>query len=435
MTMTSPTPATVLRITRRLSWLFFALFALSVRLSAAPQFVNEAELVDRVITLIDRRLALMPEVAAVKFRQQQPVADPARERVVLAQSVADARALQLDHDAARAFFSVQIQMARAVQEYRFARWQSPAEQPPAARDLITMLRPELDALGRELLPAVYLAGPALAATPAATLRTRLDHLLRHTGVTPDQLASLAQALGALRITAAPTWATLQRAGVLRIGTTGDYAPFSDDHGGSLRGLDIDLAQSLAKAWGLRAVFVRTTWPTLMADLAARRFDLAASGISITPERRQRADFSAAYLFDGKTPIARRADAARFSSHEKIDQPGVRVIVNPGGTNERFAREHLKRATIVLHPDNRTIFQEIAAGRSDVMITDGIEVRLQSRRLPALSGTMPEPFTRAGKAILLPAGSDLTARVDTWLTPQITHGQIAERLEQALTESL
>lgn len=426
--------ASPLRRTCLLPWLFLALLTLSVRALAAPQFVNESELLDRVITLIDRRLALMPEVAAVKFRSQQPVADPARERVVLEQSVADARALQLDHDAARAFFSVQIQMARAVQEHCFTRWQSPAEPPPAARDLVTVLRPELDALGRELLPAVYLAGPALAATPAATLRTRLDHLLRHTGVTPDQLTTLAQALGALRITAAPTWATLQRAGVLRVGTTGDYAPFSDDHGGSLRGLDIELAQTLAKTWGLRAVFVRTTWPTLMADLAARRFDLAASGISITPERRQRADFSTAYLFDGKTPIARRADAARFSSLEKIDQPGVRVIVNPGGTNERFVREHLKHATIVLHPDNRTIFQEIVADRADVMITDGIEVRLQSRRLPALGGTMPEPFTRAGKAILLSAGSDLTARVDTWLTPEITHGRIAERLEQALTES-
>ncbi len=434
MTMTSPNPATVLRITHRLSWLFFALLALSVRLSAAPQFVNETELVDRVIALIDRRLALMPEVAAVKFRQQQPVADPARERVVLDQSVADARALQLDHEAARAFFSVQIQMARAVQEHRFARWQSQAEPPPAARDLVTVLRPELDAIGRELLPAVYLASPALTETPADTLRPRVDRLLRHAGITPDQLTTLAQALHTLRLTAAPTWTTLQRTGVLRVGTTGDYAPFSDDHGGSLRGLDIELAQALAKAWGLRIVFVRTTWPTLMTDLTKRRFDLAASGVSITPERRRLADFSAAYLFDGKTPIARREAAAQFSSLEKIDQPGVRVIVNPGGTNERFARENLQRATITLHPDNRTIFQEIVAGRADVMITDGIEVRLQSRRLPALAGTMPEPFTRAGKAILLPAGSDLTARVDNWLTPQITRGQIAERLEQALTDS-
>lgn len=430
MTLIAP-PTSALRRTCRAAGLFLALAVLAARLAAAPQFVSETELIDRVIGLIDRRLALMPEVAAVKFRQHQPVADPVREGVVLAQTVADAQAMNLEGEAARAFFSVQIRLARAVQEHGFDRWRTRAEAPPPARDLVTVLRPELDAIGRELLPAVYLAGPALTEMPAATLRPRLAPLLRQPGVTDALLAELAAALGALRITAAPTWATLQRVGVLRVGTTGDYAPFSEEHGGELRGVDIALAQALAQAWGVRVVFVRTSWPTLMADLGRRRFDLAASGISVTPERQRVADFSTAYLFDGKTPIARRAEAAQFSSLEAIDRPGVRVIVNPGGTNERFVREHLSRATIMLHPDNRTIFQEITAGRADVMITDSIEVRLQTRRHPDLAATMAEPFTRAGKALLLPPGSELTARVDRWLAPQVDRGEIGARLEQAL----
>jgi cyclohexadienyl dehydratase len=345
--------------------------------------------------------------------------------------VADAQAMNLDGVAARAFFSVQIRLARAVQAHCFERWRTGAEPPPAARDLVTVLRPALDVLGRELLPAVYLASSALAARPIPTLHSQVASRLRRPGTTEDLLAELTRALSALRLTAAPTWATLQRVGVLRVGTTGDYAPFSDDRGGELRGLDIALAQDLSKAWGVSVVFVRTSWPTLMDDLGQRRFDLAASGISITAERQRLADFSAAYLFDGKTPIARRADAARFSSLEAIDQPGVRMIVNPGGTNERFTREKITRATIVLHPDNRSIFQEIIAGRADVMMTDGIEVRLQTRRYPELAGTMAEPFTRAGKAILLAPGSELTARVDAWLVQPVNRGQIAERLERAL----
>jgi cyclohexadienyl dehydratase len=430
----SADPSYALRRTRRSACLFLGLAVLVVRLAAAPQFVSESELIDRVIDLIDRRLALMPEVAAGKFQQGQPIADPDRERIVLKQSVADARALQFEPEAAHAFFSVQIRLARAVQEHCFEHWRIRGEQMPTARDLVAVLRPELDAIGRELLPAVYLASSALTEMPVASLRPRVARLSRQPGATDGLLAELASALGALRLTAAPTWVTLQRVGILRVGTTGDYAPFSEERGGELRGLDIELAQNLAKRWGLRVVFVRTSWPTLMADLGQRRFDLAASGISTTPERQKVANFSAAYLFDGKTPIARREDAARFSSLEKIDQPGVRVIVNPGGTNERFTREHIKRAIIVLHPDNRTIFQEIIAGRADVMITDGIEVRLQSQRHPELAATMAEPFTRAGKAILLPAGSDLTAEVNAWLVPQVTRGQIAGRLEQALTEA-
>lgn len=400
-------------------------------LGAAPRYVTDDELVERVVGLVERRLALMPEVAAVKYRQQQPVADPAREQVVLDQSVADAQALQLDGEAARAFFSVQIRLARAVQEHWIARWRTSGETPPAARDLVTTLRPELDALGRELLPAVWLASPVLTELPTEGLRTRVERLRQQAGASQDLLDELSKALGALRTTGAPTWASLQRVGVLRVGTTGDYAPFSDDRGGTLRGFDIDLAQDLAEAWGLRVVFVHTTWPTLMADLAKRRFDLAASGISITAERQRVAEFSVAYHYDGKTPIVRRADVARYTSLAQIDQPGVRVVVNPGGTNERFARENLKRATIVPHPDNRTIFDEIVAGRADVMMTDGIEVRLQERRQPALKAATTEPFTRTGKAVLLLPGSELTARVDAWLSPQVTNGQVATRLEHAL----
>jgi cyclohexadienyl dehydratase len=407
------------------------LLLLAVPLSAAPQFVRDTDLVDRVIDLMDRRLALMPEVAATKFRQQKAIVDPARERVVLDQSVANAQALQLDADGARAFFSVQIAMATAVQEHLTARWRAEAVQPPPARDLVKEIRPELDVLGRELLPAVYLASAALTNLPAEALQTRLTRLRRHTGPTEEQFAELARALAALRLTGAPTWATLQRAHVLRVGTTGDYAPFSEDRGGTLQGLDIALAESLAQSWNVSVVFVHTSWPSLMDDLAKHRFDLALSGVTITPERQHQADFSTPYYFDGKTPIARRENAARFSSLAQIDQPGVRVIVNPGGTNERFAREHLKRATLLVHPDNRTIFDELIAGRADVMITDGVEVQLQERRHPELKGTMAEPFTRTGKAVLLPPKSDLTPHVDAWLKPQLDQGQIAEQLARTL----
>jgi hypothetical protein len=66
-----------------------------------------------------------------------------------------------------------------------------------------------------------------------------------------------------------------------------------------------------------------------------------------------------------------------------------------------------------------------------MITDGIEVRVQERRHPELRGTMSEPFTRTGKAYLLPPGSELTGRVDAWLKPQVENGAVAEQLARLL----
>ena len=55
------------------------------------------------------------------------------------------------------------------------------------------------------------------------------------------------------------------------------------------------------------------------------------GVSVTLERAKKGFFSAPYLREGKTPIARCADKDKYQTLAEIDRPGVRVIANPGGT--------------------------------------------------------------------------------------------------------
>jgi len=56
----------------------------------------------------------------------------------------------------------------------------------------------------------------------------------------------------------------------------------------------------------------------------------------------------------------------------------RHAVNPGGTNEAFAKAHFPHAKLEALPDNRTIFDDLAEGHGDVMVTDGAEVDYQAR---------------------------------------------------------
>jgi cyclohexadienyl dehydratase len=205
-------------------------------------------------------------------------------------------------------------------------------------------------------------------------------------------------------------------GVVRIGTTGDYRPFTfREPDGKYSGLDIELAQNLAAALGVKAEFVPTAWPTLMKDFEADKFDLAMGGVSVTLDRQKKGFFSAPYLREGKTPITRCESKDKFATLADIDRPGVKVIVNPGGTNERFARAHIKAADIVVYPDNTTIFNEIAAGRADLMITDASETRYQQKLNPALCAVHPDrPFDFAEKAYWLHRDEALKAFVDQWL---------------------
>jgi chorismate mutase-like protein len=222
-------------------------------------------------------------------------------------------------------------------------------------------------------------------------------------------------------------------GVLRVGTTGDYKPFSYRVGtGGFIGLDVALAGDLAKTLGVKLQIVPTTWGAMMADLGEDRFDLAMGGVSISLERQKRAWFSIPYLRDGKTPIARCEDARKFQTLADIDRPEVRLIVNPGGTNERFARANVPHAPLTVFPDNVAIFDRIAAGEADVMITDAIETRLQQRLHPRLCAIHPDaPFDFSEKAVLLPRDAALKAYVDQWLHQAIESGAFAKADEQWL----
>lgn len=207
-------------------------------------------------------------------------------------------------------------------------------------------------------------------------------------------------------------------GSLRVGMTGDYLPFTylDKSTQTFRGFDVDMALALGKALGVKVEFVHTAWPQLMKDFEADNFDVAMGGVSITLDRQKKGLFSMPIMREGKTPIARCTDKGKFETIADIDKPGTRVIVNPGGTNERFARANVKNAEVKLHNDNVTIFDEIAKGNADLMMTDSSETRYQQKMHPGvLCAVHPEkPFDFAEKAYWLQRDVALKAFVDQWL---------------------
>jgi cyclohexadienyl dehydratase len=215
-------------------------------------------------------------------------------------------------------------------------------------------------------------------------------------------------------------------GVLRVCSTGDYRPFTyRDPEGRWSGMDVDLAGNLASRLGVKLDLVPTTWPSLMKDLGSR-CDLAMGGITITLERAKLARFSVPYLRDGKAAAVRCADTAKYRSLADIDQPGVRVVVNPGGTNADFDKAQLKHATIIGYPDNNSIFEQLTNGRADAMITDASEVRWQTTQKPQLCGVgVDHPFTFTQKAYLMPRAAELTQQwVNQWLNVIANDGTYA-----------
>jgi len=218
-----------------------------------------------------------------------------------------------------------------------------------------------------------------------------------------------------------------KSGKLRVCTPGDYKPFSLARAdGGYEGLDIDLVQSAAKALGVEVVMVKTAWPSLMKDFI-EKCDVAVGGISVTTDRQKTAFFTTAYMVNGKAPITKCENVAKFQTVADIDKPGVTVIENPGGSNERFARANFKQAKIVIFQDNVTIFDEILKGNADVMISESVETIVQSKLRPGLCAVNPDkPLQYGEMAWLLPRG-DVAMKewMDTWFHLSKQSGEYAQ----------
>ena len=222
---------------------------------------------------------------------------------------------------------------------------------------------------------------------------------------------------------------IREKGVLRVGTAGDYQPMSyfDPETNAYVGFDAALAEDLAASLGVDIEYVATSWPTLMEDTLAGKFDLAICGITVTDARKEQALMSDGYLGNGKTVLCRAEDADKYTSLEAINRPEVRVMENPGGLNEKFARENLPDATLIIHDVNQEIPGLVASGEADVMITEVMEAGYyvgQDDRLAA--PLIHEPFTHGQLGALMPKGSeDLLDYVNDFLEAEKASGRIDE----------
>jgi cyclohexadienyl dehydratase len=180
-------------------------------------------------------------------------------------------------------------------------------------------------------------------------------------------------------------------GTLRVGTTMDTPVFSmrDSASGQLAGFDMDALETLAPALVVKIEYVKMTFGSMLADLAADKFDIAMSGMGRTLERARVATFSKPYMRYGKLLMIRSADRERFRSLADLDRPGIKIAYNRGGLNDRFANTMFKRATPTGFDSNELATADLLAGKVDAQVSDSTAAIYMSRQNSRLAAMSPE----------------------------------------------
>jgi cystine transport system substrate-binding protein len=100
-------------------------------------------------------------------------------------------------------------------------------------------------------------------------------------------------------------------GPLKFGTEGTYEPFTfhDEATGKLTGYDVEVAEAVAQKLGRKAVFSQNTIDGIFGGLQAKRLDIVASHVSVTPEEQATYAFSRPYSVNTGVVVTRADDTS------------------------------------------------------------------------------------------------------------------------------
>lgn len=116
-------------------------------------------------------------------------------------------------------------------------------------------------------------------------------------------------VAALALSAGSVFAADLGGAVLKVGsdTTSPPMEYIDEATGQIVGFDVDVVTAVCAKINCKAEFVTTGWDGIFAALDQGQFDLVASGVSITDERKAAMDFTDPYIINSQAILIRVDD--------------------------------------------------------------------------------------------------------------------------------
>ena len=232
---------------------------------------------------------------------------------------------------------------------------------------MTAVKTFVVALVALLIGSIGLAAPAGAVDQCAPPGVSSASAL------PTNLAAAAQGPGADKYTTAtvqPLSAVnvnalgLSVPATLTVGTLSDAPPsICINSAGQFTGFDNELLRAIADKLGLKINFVGTEFSGLLAQVAARRFDVGSSSITTTDARRKTVGFTNGYDFGYFSLVV--PSGSPITGFDKL-AAGQRIGVVQGTVQEAYVIDTLHLQPVKF-PDYNTVYASLKTRQIDAWV--------------------------------------------------------------------
>ena len=156
--------------------------------------------------------------------------------------------------------------------------------------------------------------------------------------------------------------------VLRVGTEPTFAPFEflDTKTKEFAGFDIDLIRAVADKAGYDVQILNMGFDALLPALMTDTIDVVASGMSITPERAERVDFTKPYYKTGLSMLVRKSDAEKYTQFSHLESRPIAVQIGTTGADKA---KSIKDAKVTAFNTTSDAFMALSTGSADAVILD------------------------------------------------------------------
>ncbi|WP_367111332.1 transporter substrate-binding domain-containing protein [uncultured Psychrobacter sp.] len=216
---------------------------------------------------------------------------------------------------------------------------------------------------------------------------------------------------------------------LRIATEGAYPPFNYTNAdGSLAGYDVDVANALCAQMQADCEIVAQDWDGIIPGLLAQKYDAVVAGMSITPERQEKVDFTEPYFANTMVWLTNTDSGFDPNAIQNLTLGGQRSTTPGAYLQENY--EGKEGNTVQLYDNYDNAYLDLKSGRSDAVLAEKVSAKSWLTDNPEGFGIVGDEIDNDDNiAIAVRKGDPLRDEFNQALSEIRSNGELA-RLEQA-----
>jgi polar amino acid transport system substrate-binding protein len=221
--------------------------------------------------------------------------------------------------------------------------------------------------------------------------------------------------------------TIRTRGTLRVGVSIFVPWVMHDNSGELIGYEIDVARKLAEDMGVKVEFVETSWPSIITDLLADRYDIIISGLSVTPQRALLINFSEPYSHSSSVLIANRKLAGRMKNNKQFNSSKTSIGVVRNSIGEKQIGQEFPKATLKTFDSESQAIAALLAGKIHAMMSSTPRTGyLLNRHAQEVFQPFSKPFSVHAEGFGIRKGdADFLNYLNTWILHNTGNGWLPQ----------